>query len=100
MFTLPRLHRWGFKITNKAPTMIPFWQSHTPAQVALETTLDIVWCIGFIVGWVIALWQHFAIPAASIGPIVEEIKTICQPVVKTRKRSAKTLSDAELMATF
>jgi hypothetical protein len=43
--------------------MIPFWQSHSPAQIALNAALDAVWCIGLVIGWCIALWQHFSRPA-------------------------------------
>jgi hypothetical protein len=30
--------------------MIPFWQAHSPAEIALETMLDAVWCIAWLIG--------------------------------------------------
>jgi hypothetical protein len=47
--------------------MIPFWQAHSPAQIALYAALDAVWCIGFVVGWCIALWQHFSATPTPTG---------------------------------
>jgi hypothetical protein len=47
--------------------MIPFWQSHTPAQTVLQAALDTVWVIGFVIGWCIALWQHFTAPTTPKG---------------------------------
>jgi hypothetical protein len=43
--------------------MIPFWQSHTPTEIALETMLDAVWCIVWLIGLCVATAQHFAAPA-------------------------------------
>ncbi len=43
--------------------MIPFYESHTPAQIALETMLDVIWCIAWLIGLCIATVEHFAAPA-------------------------------------
>jgi hypothetical protein len=40
--------------------MIPFYTVYSPAQMAYATALDTIWCIGFALGWCIALWQHFS----------------------------------------
>jgi hypothetical protein len=80
--------------------MIPFWQSHSPAQIALETTLDTIWCIGFVVGWGVALWQYFSQPTVvePVSSIAEEIKAICHELTidkapaKARKRSTKAVT--------
>jgi hypothetical protein len=64
--------------------MIPFWQSHTPTEIALETMLDAVWCIAWLIGWCIALWQYFAAPAP---PQVERFTIRGQEYVVMNLRS-------------
>jgi hypothetical protein len=68
------------------------------ADHATAAALDAVWVIGLVIGWCIALWQHFTAPTAPTGPIAEEIKSICaelteaKPPAKARKaRKAKAV---------
>jgi hypothetical protein len=48
---------------NEVQPMIPFWQAHSPAEIALETMLDAVWCIAWLIGLCVATVQHFTAPA-------------------------------------
>lgn len=50
--------------------MIPFWQSHSPLEIALNALLDTVWVFGYVFGFGVALWQHFAAPGVpSVDPV-------------------------------
>ncbi len=42
--------------------MQPFYTVYSPAQMAYATMLDTIWCVGFVVGWCIALIDHFRSP--------------------------------------
>jgi hypothetical protein len=53
--------------------MIPFWQSHSPTEIALETMLDAVWCIGWLIGLCVATVQHFA---ATLTPTGNELDPV------------------------
>lgn len=56
--------------------MIPFYEEHSPLEIALETMLDAIWCIAWVVGFTIALWQHFAAPVApadATAPIIDPL---------------------------
>jgi hypothetical protein len=64
--------------------MNPFYESHSPTEIALETMLNAVWCIGWLVGWCIALWQHFSRPAP---PQVERFTIRGQEYVVMNLRS-------------
>jgi hypothetical protein len=80
--------------------MQPFWTTHSPTEIALNAALDTIWCIGFVIGWGVALWQHFSQPTVvePVGSIAEEIKAICHELTidkapaKARKRSTKAVS--------
>jgi hypothetical protein len=69
--------------------MIPFYEAYSPAQMAYATALDTIWVIGFVLGWCIALWQHFTAPTIvppspmpQIDPVVPSV-----PDRVVRKRS-------------
>jgi hypothetical protein len=85
--------------------MQPFWTTHSPAEIALETMLDAVWCIGLVIGWCIALWQHFSRPAvfdaidrafaeadAARADIALPYSELPKVPAKARKRSTKAVT--------
>jgi hypothetical protein len=67
--------------------MIPFYEAYSPAQMAYATALDAIWCIGFVVGWCIALWQHFTAPTIVPPSPMPQIDPVVPAVPEVRKRS-------------
>jgi hypothetical protein len=42
--------------------MIPFYEAYSPLEIALEAFADVIWCIGWVIGFGLTLWQYFTEP--------------------------------------
>jgi hypothetical protein len=81
--------------------MQPFWTIHSPAEIALETMFDAVWCLGFVVGWCIALWQHFSQSEedAMWGRLFDALPTISRDEDLTPDQRHQFWADTRLSST-
>jgi hypothetical protein len=50
--------------------MHPFSTTPSPLEIALGTALDTVWVIGFVIGWAIALIEHFTAPTGIAEDLI------------------------------
>jgi hypothetical protein len=81
--------------------MQPFLTTRTSAQIALNATLDTIWCIGLVVGWCIALWQHFSQSEedAMWGRLFDALPTISRDEDLTPEQRRQFWQDTRLSST-
>jgi hypothetical protein len=58
---------------------IPFYQDRSSYEIMADVIADIAWCVGFVVGLVIALHDHFS--AVEVEATVETIEAQVLPQV-------------------
>lgn len=61
---------------------IPFYQEKTNFEIAAELFADTAWVAGYVIGFAIAIYQHFAAPTAIVLPQPElsrdELRLMCK----------------------
>jgi hypothetical protein len=69
--------------------MIPFYEAYSPAQIAYATALDTIWVIGFVLGFILALIDHFTAPTIVPPSPMPQIDPVvpAAPDRSVRKRS-------------
>lgn len=56
---------------------IPFYEERSNVEIIADAIADIAWCVGFVVGLVIALHDHFS--ATEVEAAVEPIEAQVLP---------------------
>jgi hypothetical protein len=81
--------------------MIPFYEAYSPAQMARATMLDTVWCIGWVIGFALALWQHFtqSDEDAIWGRLFDALPTIARDEDLTPEQRRAFWQDTRLSST-